>query len=168
MKNMRSNRVKKTKRLTSEERFRKAMESLPKWQQDFFDDKEYVIKTSAYAHDIGYDYNPKTGKRYTPRQFLYAQIKSHVTHSLQATKRDIYKKFRLEETQLYAKYNSYMFRTGNSAQKYFIENCTITVSGSVVSCTVDLPLGKKVSYSELVLEYDYSTSVEAFITAYMR
>lgn len=168
MRNMQSNRVKKTKKLTTEERFRKALESLPKWQQEFFDDKEYVIRTSAYAHDIGYDYNPATGKRYTPRQFLYAQIKRHVRSSLQATKREIYKKFRLEETQLYAKYNSYMFRTGNSAQQYFIENSTIKVSGSIVSVTVELPKGKKVSYSELVLEYDYSTSVEAFITAYMR
>lgn len=166
MKNMRLNRVKK--KLTTEERFRKAMESLPKWQQEFFDDKEYVIQTSAYAHDIGYDINPETGKRFTPRQLLYSQIAKHVTHSLQYTKREIYKKFMLEETQLYAKYNSYMFRTGNSALQYFIANSTVKVQGSVVSITVQLPPGKRVSYKELVLEYDYSTSVEAFITAHMR
>lgn len=168
MKNMRLNRIKKTKSLTTEERFRKALESLPKWQQEFFDDKEYVIQVSSYAHEIGYDINPKTGKRYTPRQFLYEQIKSHVRGSMQMTKREIYTKFRLEETQLYAKYNSYMFRTGNSALQYFIANSKVKVTGSIVSITVPLPKGKRVSYEELVLEYDYSTSVEAFITAYMR
>lgn len=166
MKNMRLNRVKK--KLTTEERFRKAFESLPKWQQEFFDDVEYVIQTSAYAHDIGYDINPKTGRRYTPRQLLYEQIKSHVRGSMQLTKREIYNKFRMEERPLYNKYNSYIYRTGNSAQQYFINNSTIKVNGSIVSITVHLPPGKRKSYDELVLEYDYSTSVEAFITAYMR
>lgn len=172
MKNMQSNRVKKNKkknkRRTIEERLWAAYESFPEWQKKYFTDIKASIAISKHAFEIGYDYNPFTGKKYTPKQMLFSQVERTITHSLEITKREIYRKFREEESSLYAKYNSYVYRNGFSSAKWFLDNASIKVQGSIVSITVPLPKGKRFSYNELVLEYDYSTSVEAFVTAYMR
>lgn len=172
MKNMQSNRVKKSKkknkRRTLEERLWAAYESFPQWQKKFFTDIEASIARSKYAFEVGYNYNPKTGKKYTPKEMLFSQIERIIPHSLEITKREIYRKFREEESSLYAKYNSYVYRNGFSSAKWFLDNASVKVQGSIVSITVPLPKGKRFSYDELVLEYDYSESVEAFVTAYMR
>lgn len=172
MKNMQSNRIKKSdkknKRKTIEEKLWEAYESFPEWQKKYFEDIEASIAISKNAFEMGYDYNPDTGKRYTPKQMLFSQVERIITHSLETTKREIYRKFREEEFSLYAKYNSYVYRNGFSSSQYFLKNAQMKVQGSIVSITVPLPKGKRKSYDELVLEYDYSTSVEAFVTAYMR
>lgn len=171
MKSMQSNKIKKAKkknkRRTIEERLWAAYKSFPEWQKKYFEDIEAAIAISKNAFEMGYDYNPDTGKRYTPKQILFSQVERTITHSLENTKRELYRMFRKEIPSLYAKYNSYVYRNGFSSAKWFLDNSSIKVHGSIVTITVQLPKGKKFSYKELVLAYDYSETVRAFVTAHM-
>lgn len=68
---------------------------------------------------------------------------------------NIYSRFRNEAPQVYAVYNSYMYRRGYSAAQYFYKNAEFDSEGSVIDVTLDLPDGK---YSRLHIVIDLSVS----------
>ena len=70
---------------------------------------------------------------------------------------NIFSRFRNEESSVYAKYNSYMYRRGEAASQYFYKNAKFKAYGSIVEVTVELPknLNGK-SYDYLTIKLDFS------------
>lgn len=76
---------------------------------------------------------------------------------------NIYSRFRIEAPQVYAVYNSYMYRRGYSAAQYFYKNAEYDSEGSVIDVTLDLPDGKH-SQLHIVINLSVSSDLEAEIT----
>lgn len=115
----------------------------------------------------------------------YAQIKSYIRQqyrgSWAGTKRDIFKYFKthLQTRPIYNKFNSYMYRNGYSAVRYWLDNVKVEKVKDVIYCHCELPsLGKlralsnrsrrwkeKVRYESLEIEYNYSSDqIVAYFT----
>ena len=94
----------------------------------------------------------------------YASNRYNKTHSMQ--KSEIWEAFKARESSVYYKYNSYIYRLGYSASRYWFENVTFTnLDGSLV--TTELVLPTKTSgtiYNTLEIIYNYS---DGYIEAMM-
>ena len=108
----------------------------------------------------------------------YAQIKSYIRQQYRSgwsgTKRDIWNAFKTDsETRpVYNKFNSYMYRNGYSASKYWFQNVKLERDRKIIICTCELPdksqlksfkssyklrnIREKVVYDELIIQYNYS------------
>lgn len=76
---------------------------------------------------------------------------------------NIYSRFRNEKPQVYAVYNSYMYRRGYSAAQYFYKNAEYSSEGSIIDVYLDLPDGKH-SQLHIVINLSVSGDMEAEIT----
>lgn len=82
------------------------------------------------------------------------------------TKEYIYKRFREEKSNVYSKYNSYVYRLGFSSAQYFKDNAKLEQDGSIVIVTTPLPpKSRGVTYSQLIILFDFS---DDYIDAEMR
>lgn len=78
----------------------------------------------------------------------------HRRRNYDETHENLFRQFRLEHKQLYNKYNSMMYRSGESAVNFFRENKKTSMQGSTITVEVDLP--PETGYHTLIIEYDYS------------
>lgn len=93
---------------------------------------------------------------------VFKAIKAHAqktyeqVHSIQKTK--LWATFRVRESSVYYKYNSYMYRLGYSASSYWFENVKFEqLEGSLVVATLTLPNKTSgIIYNTLEIIYDYS------------
>lgn len=139
----------------------KSYEALPKDLKKYVEDPEQaksavynIIMTSGGAGEI----DP------------YNALKQYATHrkkkSGDNTKEYIYKRFREEKSDVYSKYNSYVYRMGFSSAQWFKDNATLEQDGSIVTATTPLPpKSRGVTYSQLVISFDFSGD---YIDAEMR
>lgn len=164
-----SKKVKKSK--TLKHRVEEAYKKSAKWVKAIIGE-DYKIAINQIIHSIkmGYNINPQTKERLSPKRLFIAQAKSRARHLNIETKQFIFRNFRELEPAVYAKYNSYMYRNGYSASQYFYENVTLKKDKSMVTATLPLPKAKpgRFSYGELEITYDYSPKTDDMnLEAYM-
>lgn len=140
----------------------RTFESLPKTLKSYIEDDKYqlvkVITNTIIQSGRQGEMNPYEALKQTA---LYKQKRSGAN-----TKSYIYRIFREEESSLYAKYNSYVYRLGYSSSKYFLDNAEVYQKGSIIVAVLDLPeKGNGVIYETLHLEYDFSA--QEMLEAYM-
>ena len=129
-------------------------------------DEINLLRMTANAIRLGYNY--KDGKRISAKQVMMAGLERNFKHSTLGTLLDYYKRFRNELPDVYAKYNSYMYRQGYSASKYFYDNAKREVDGSMVIVTLDLPRNAKtINYNTLTIIVYYSGEKKDEIEATM-
>lgn len=92
---------------------------------------------------------------------IYSAISSYAKgqkrRSGGGTSETIWREFKKQASNVYNQYNSYIYRQGHSASKYYFDNVELSQEGSIVTATVDFPYkatGK--SYEYLLIEYDFS------------
>lgn len=107
------------------------------------------------------------GQKINPYIAFTSIIKNEKKKGYRGTKEELYKEFRTQESGLYAKYNSYVYRMGESAVNWFIEKGEVSVKGSTIIIDVEMPdkYSGRVFYDGLHLEYDWSGGY--FTSAYM-
>lgn len=76
----------------------------------------------------------------------------------------MYARFRNEVPDVYALYNSYMYRRGYSAAQYFYKNAEFEGEGSNVDITLELPEGGKYKQLKIFMDMSNSTDLRARIT----
>lgn len=138
---------------TIEKLVAKAFYSLTKKEMQMIDNPEQIIKTVTNL--IWAD----SQLSLSPYQAISAYAKQRGRLNKMGTKMDIWKMFRTdgETRSVYNKFNSYMYRNGYSASKYWFDNVTIKIDRSVVFAICELPTKTKgVNYSTLEIEYNYS------------
>lgn len=137
----------------------RSLNALPQGLQEFIEDRQQTIESMAniIIHDgsLGQIEPYEAIKQFA----LYQRKKTgYNTHS------HIYSVFRTQAPSIYAKYNSYMYRLGYSASKYFHNNANYQQEGSTVRVIISLPRGKVVVYNILEIVYDFSGGhLEAFM-----
>lgn len=121
------------KEMSFEERVAKAYYKLPKYLRAFVsrrDRKQAIIATAAALSKGDFDVIDKsTGKRPDISYVLYKGLKDRLPTNYE-TKQVMFRRFRLEEPALFAKYNSYMFRQGFRSTAYFMEHAEVTSVGT--------------------------------------
>ena len=139
----------------------RSYEALPKKLKEMLkEDKKQTIQTISHLVNI----SGEEGVDVYQALKAVAQQRYNKVYSDQ--KKEIWDLFKAEETSVYNHYNSYIYRLGYSASKYWFENVKFTnLEKSLVTTILELPnKGKGVSYSILEIVYDYSTH---FIEAVM-
>lgn len=152
----------RTGKRTAEYIARRSYESLPKRIKENVSDfdRERWIKTAAhslqYSGDQGMD--------------LYAAIKEAAETTYKkvysSQKKEVWNQFRVLESAVYNHFNTYMYRLGYSASKYWFENVVFTNrNGSVITATLELPEKMSgIKYTALEILYDYSgVSLSAYM-----
>lgn len=139
------------RKLSLEERVRRAYKKLPKTLKELEtpEDKEATIQSviGLFETDLA------KGKKVRPYTVLYKNLKDRAPDI--NTRRKIFTAFRLNETQVFHKYNSYMFRLGLRSTQYFMQNAEVEKKTGDDSedvrfiATLKLPLGKKEKYDKL-------------------
>ena len=133
-----------------EERIRNAYERLPKYLKrlETPEEKEITIQSTLGLYERG------IAKKSKPFNILRANLSGRDMR--RETKREIFRRFRTEDTSLFFKYNSYMFRIGLKSTEYFMRNAETEVRNphddskrAIMTATLKLPSGKKISYSKL-------------------
>lgn len=137
-----------TKIQTTRARVERAYRNLPKWARKIIDEQGKELAIDVMTHTIEWEKrNKQKGQKISSARQKFMSIaekqKSIQRHSLMGTKRDLYKLFRELEPQVYSRYNSYMYRNGYSASKYFYDNAQITVKGKINIADLDLPRPSK-------------------------
>lgn len=174
MRNMRSNRRRKKDRVyytklelrrgrkkksTIEKLVSEVAKHLPKLYQEFIDPS--IIK--SLTNQIWVD----SFRSFPVYSQLYENAKSAYKHSWTGTKNWLYKIFRTDAqtSSMYNKYNSYMYRNGYSASKYWFNNVDMEEDGEWILTTCELPkLTKGVHYEVLEFNYNRSThEAEAYL-----
>jgi len=105
------------------------------------------IMTNRIWYDIGGEYNVY--------EALREATKHEYLHGWGGTLDELYRRFRTELPSQFAKYYSYVYRLGYSPAKWFYNNGSPSLSGSVVSVTVELPIktqGQVYQYLEIVAD----------------
>lgn len=140
--------TKGTRRSTIEYIVRRSFEALSKREQKTIQDAERYIQ--GFTNIIMAD---KERGQVDP----YLAFKSQTRSALIGTKEDLWRRFKAEESQIYNKFNSYMYRQGLSASNYWFDNVDIFVTNSIVKATCELPpRASGVQYQILFMQYDYS------------
>lgn len=139
----------------------KSYEALPKNLKKYVEDPE-LAKSSVYNIIM-------TSEGYGVLD-PYKALKQYATYrkkkSGDGTKEYIYKRFREEKSDVYSKYNSYVYRLGFSSAQWFKDNAKLEQDGSIVMITTPLPpKSRGVTYSQLVISFDFSGD---YIDAEMR
>ena len=149
----------KTGRRTAEYIAKRSYEALPKRIKQYIDDPEQIIKVTANL--VGQ--SGEQGVNLYKAIRSYAQSSFNRVYSIQ--KKELWNEFRVMESAVYNHYNTYMYRLGFSASKYWFENVVFSnKGGSVVTATLELPSKAGVSYTALEIVYDYSgVSLQAYM-----
>ena len=132
----------------------RSYEALPKRLKEFLKkDKKQTIQTVAHLVNISGE------EGIDVYQALKEVAKQRYNRTYSHQKKEVWDIFKKEETSVYNHYNSYVYRLGYSASKYWFENVKFTnLEKSLVTTILELPnKGKGVSYSTLEIVYDYST-----------
>ena len=132
----------------------RSYEALPKKLKEMIEkDKKQLIKIVSHLVDISGEEGVDVYGA------LMSQAESRYNTLYSPQKKEIWDLFKKEETSVYNHYNSYVYRLGYSASKYWFENVKFSnVEGSLVTTSLELPnKGRGVSYSTLEIIYDYST-----------
>lgn len=149
----RSAKVSQTKGNSYIETFVKmAYKSLPKYAKAILDeDKERYIKTLVNIVKYGQE------KAISPYKAFLSQARTLGRITVQA--RNIFARFRNEAPDVYAKYNSYMYRNGYSASQYFYANAKWNSTGSYIEIELELPKSANIiSYNQLKIWLDASNA----------
>lgn len=114
-----------------------------------------IWRMTANAIKMGYNITDDGAKS------AYDIMKESIRYPYRRTKRgslrEYFSQFRNEKPDIYAKYNSYMYRQGFSSANYFYENAKIETNGSIITITLELPTrAKAVPYQMLTITKDYS------------
>ena len=94
---------------------------------------------------------------------VYQAIKSYASNKFDRVyntqKKTVWESFKAMESSVYYKYNSYIYRLGYSASKYWFENVEFTnIEGSLVTTQLKLPSkASGVIYDTLEIIHDFST-----------
>lgn len=130
----------------------RSYESLSKRAKQYIEDRQQIVNAITNAIIAGGE-----DGQMNPYQALKSYAMQRERSQGGGTARDIYRRFRLEDSRLYSKYNSYMYRLGYSGSAYFYDNVGIDQEGSTVIATLDLPPKTSgVIYEQLVITFDYS------------
>lgn len=142
----------------------RAYEALPKGYRRAAADKRTLLIENI-VNRIWYEGNEAI---YDPYKALYESTRKEFLHGGHGQTIDIvWKRFKDECPSQYAHYNTYMYRLGYSASNWYFRNSTYTVSGSIVTVTVELPeKSKGKAYEILEIVTDMSDS-SPFTEAHM-
>lgn len=131
----------------------KSYEALPKNLKKYIEDAEQ-IKTNLYNTIMA---SGKSGET-EPYNALKQYAMDRKKRSGDNTKEYIYKRFKQEVSNVYSKYNSYVYRLGFSSAQYFKEKAELSQEGSIVHVEVELPKKESgVVYNYLYINYDFSS-----------
>lgn len=149
----------RTGKRTAEYIAKRSYEALPKRWREYVEDPGQIIKVlSNTVKQSG-----ETGVDVYKAMRSYAESRYNRVYSIQ--KRELWNQFRVLESPVYNHFNTYMYRLGYSASKYWFENVELTnKGGSVVTATLYLPQKAGKSYTVLEMLYDYSGT---YLNAYM-
>lgn len=132
---------------------KRSYEALPKKDREYLDpEKELTVKQTAMTiYHTGDNSHMNAYKSMKERIASYKRLNSIGTAEY------VYKCFREQRPDVYAKYNSYVYRLGSSAAKWFIANMDYAQEGKVTYIHVKLPVKMSgVVYNELYIEFDFS------------
>lgn len=135
---------------------KKSYEALPKIDKDFLEEPEFQIQ--KIIDTILRDEKSKANPYGTLSELAYFARRS----SYYETKRLIWNEFKTQDSKTYHKYNSYMYRIGEKATKYYFDNVDLVqLTGSKWNAILELPTRyvnkhRKIVYSSLVITYDFS------------
>lgn len=168
---MKNTRSRNWRKLTLEQRVRRAYNRLPKFLKELEtkEEKKQTIRSLTAMWRLGYFVDKKTGKSEKIGNVIRRSLKKRQPRRTE-TKRDLFRRFRMEDSSTFARYNSYMFRHGFKSTEYYMQNAKIDYVGrnkasSLVQATLELPEDfagiarirtQKVKYTQLTLTYDYS------------
>lgn len=157
-----------------------------------FNPEGKTLKQIKYIVERSYDSIPKSLKKYHSKEDRFQaitvlthtiknsginnQINSYeaIRENLEKTKKHtgdytlefVYREFRNQAQSVYSKYNTYVYRLGQSSSDYFKKNVDYTLNGSVGTFTVDLPFKEGgIIYETLTIMFDFSG--KALISAEM-
>lgn len=142
---------------------KRSIEALPKKYQKFVEqDKEKYI--NLLVHNLKYS-QAEGGFNFYKAIENVAETSYRKVYSKQ--KQEIWNEFRTMESAVYNHFNTYMYRLGYSASKYWFENVKFeSIDGTSVHTELELPpKAFGVKYTKLVVDYRYSGGY--FIQAYM-
>lgn len=149
----------RTGKRTAEYIAKRSYESLPKKLKEYIDDPKQTMKVITNMVSISGDQGVDVYKAIRS----YAQNRYNRVYSVQ--KQELWNQFRVLESSVYFHFNTYMYRLGYSASKYWYENVVITnKGGSVIKAVLELPSKPGKSYTALEMLYDYSGT---YLQAYM-
>jgi hypothetical protein len=133
---------------------RKSYEALPKLDKEFIPNPELTINSTI--NTILHDPNAKTN----PFLVFTKIASSNRRGDYYGTKRTIWEEFKIQRSSIYYKYNSYMYRIGEKATRYYFDNAdVIQHSGQIWEVILELPVvtNRKKVYRELTIKYDFSS-----------
>ena len=151
----------RTGKRTAEYIAKRSYEALPKRWKEYVskDDEKRFIK--MIAHALPYSGEKGINIFDAMKQAVREPYKRIYT----SQKRELWNNFRVLESAVYNHFNTYMYRLGYSASKYWFENVEFSnKGGSVVTATLYLPQKAGKSYTVLEMLYDYSGT---YLNAYM-
>lgn len=132
----------------------KSYEALPKKLKEFLEpDRRQIIKITSNLVDVSGEEGIDVYKA------LKAQAQQRYNRVYTPQKKLIWDQFKKVEKQVYNHYNTYMYRLGYSASKYWFENVEFSsLDKTMVTTILTLPekLTGEVKYSILEIIYDYS------------
>ena len=130
----------------------KSYEALPKGLKKYVEDPEQA-KSAVYNSIMA---SGSSGE-IEPYNALKQYAADRKKKSGDNTKEYIYKRFRQEVSDVYSKYNSYVYRLGFSSAQYFKDNAKLEQDGSIVNVKVKLPKKESgVVYDYLYINFDFS------------
>lgn len=160
--------------MTPLERVTSAYNRIPKRYKKYLDNRDAVILQTVHMMETGSNITSE-GKAVSAYDIILSSAKSQSRVQHEDTLRDVWSHFKKQETTLYNRYNSYMARAGFKGTQYFYENADLylqkngkikMINGSIVTINLELPPGRRTVYSNLFLEYNYSSAY--FVSAYLK
>lgn len=128
----------------------RSYEALPNRLKKYIE-KDRVIETTAHSIIV----DGEVGK-WDMYESMLSQAETAYKMSGDKTAEFIFKQFRLQRPDVYAKYNSYVYRLGHSSAKWFVEHFDYDVKQYYLYATIELPIKTKGKiYTELNLTFRY-------------
>lgn len=144
---------KRTSQRTIEYFVNRAYEALPKKYKGYLEsEKERILNVAIHSIML-----EGSESKWNVYEALKQRAQAIYKASGHQTAEFVYKCFREQRPDLYAKYNSYVYRLGFSSAKYFKSNFDYTSQGSRIYADVKLPAKfTGVIYGGLFIEFDFS------------
>lgn len=140
------------KRDTIEYIVKRTYDALPSGLKEYIEDPDQAIK--ALTNMIIFAGPEAKIKPYEALKQTASYAKKKTGDN---TRQFLWNRFRNEESAVYAKFNSYMYRQGLSARNYWFKNVEFENNGSYITATCDLPMRPKgIQYDLLEMSYDFS------------
>ena len=133
------------------------LDKLPAWRKKYIyetmEQKEYVLRNMVWQVEDAI----RTDKNVNVYEAFMQQSSQGVRAHREGTLRAVFKSFKREKSTLYNKYNSYMYRAGYKSTEYFYnpDNSNIYDEGYFTTIQLELPFGKRESYSFLNITIDW-------------